>query len=215
MEKHRTLVISEYKLEGDGLISMLDKVLWLDLISESVSIKNATEQFNFDDMGLVIFNHSCRDSEFVHEISALKKQFHSSKFFIIAPTNSLSIVSQLLKLGVSGYFLKTSCQENLIYALQSVVKNEIFLPEDISQGLLHKFIFQSQTNSDTHDETCLTKREKDILKLLVNAESSSQIANELFISELTVNTHRKHILKKMGFTNTASLIKYALQNGLV
>lgn len=215
MERHSTLVISEYKLEGDGLVSILNDIAWLDLISESVNIQRAKEQFNYDDTGLVIFNQSHNDTELIYQITGLKNHFRSSKFFIIAPSNSISIVSQLLKIGISGYFLKTSCKENLIHAIQNVVDNEIFLPEDVSQKLLHNFILQNQNTTNLHDESCLTKRERDILKLLVNAESSSQIAGELFISELTVNTHRKHILKKMGFNNTASLIKYALQNGLV
>ncbi len=215
MESHRTLVLAEQKLEGDSLVALLKTVNWMNLSKEAICINKLSEQIFHHRPDLIVMNINQGDAKFIQQYSSVKGQFPNTKIFVIALSNNVYLVSQLLKLGLSGYILKTASQEKLFDALNCVINNEVYLPEDISQKLLKNFIEQHQNGNSCQDGSCLTKREHDILKLLINAESSSQIADELFISELTVNTHRKHILKKMGFSSTASLIKYALENGIV
>lgn len=215
MENHRTLVLAEQKLDGDSLVALLNNVNWMNVNKEAVCISNISEQIFHHRPDLIVININQGDAKFIQQFSLVKGQFPNTKIFVIAMSNNVYLISQLLKLGASGYFLKTSSQEKLFDALSCVVNNEVYLPDDISKKLVKNFIEQHHNGTTCQDGSCLTKREHDILKLLVNAESSAQIADELFISELTVNTHRKHILKKMGFNSTASLIKYALENGIV
>lgn len=215
MENYHTLVLAEQKLEGDSMVALLKNLNWMNIPKEAICISKISEQIFHHRPDLIVFNVNQGDAKFIEQFSSIKGQFPSSKLFVIAMSNNVYLISQLLKLGASGYFLKTASQEMLFDALNSVVNNEVYLPEDISKKLVKNFIDQNQHNNTCQDGSCLTKREHDILKLLINAESSAQIADELFISELTVNTHRKHILKKMGFNSTASLIKYALENGIV
>lgn len=214
MEDHRTLVIAEQKLEGDGLIALLKNLPWISLISKTESIENITKKFSSDNIDLIVVDINHIDSELMFLFSNIKGHFNKSKFFVISSSDNITFVSQLLKLGINGYIHKSASQENLTEALETIANNEIFLQDNISQKLLQNFTIHHKNSNDCQDGSCLTKREHDILMLLVNAKSSSQIADELFISELTVNTHRKHILKKMGFSSTASLIKYAVENGI-
>jgi len=216
MENHRTLVLAEQKLEGDSLMALLKNVDWMSLNKEAICISKISEQIFHHRPDLIVININNGDAKFIQQFSLVKGKFPNTKIFVIAMSNNVYLISQLLKLGAAGYFLKTASQEELFDALNCVMNNEVYLPDDISKKLVRNFIDQHQQGINTcQDGSCLTKREHDILKLLINAESSAQIADELFISELTVNTHRKHILKKMGFNSTASLIKYALENGIV
>lgn len=215
MENYQTLVLAEQKLEGDCMVALLKNLNWMSISKEAICLNKISEQSFHHRPDLIVFNVNQGDAKFIEQFSSVKVQFPSSKLFVIAMSNNVYLISQLLKLGASGYFLKTAPQEKLFDALNCVINNEVYLPDDISKKLVKNFIDQNQHNNTCQDGSCLTRREHDILKLLINAESSAQIANELFISELTVNTHRKHILKKMGFNSTASLIKYALENGIV
>jgi DNA-binding NarL/FixJ family response regulator len=124
-----------------------------------------------------------------------------------------SIIKQALNAGATGYLLKNSGIEELVKAILTVIKNEKYYSNEIAQ-----ILFSEKQKADDKKEKAffhdnLSKREVQILMLLVKEYSSQKIADELFISKRTIEGHRKNIMSKLGIKTTVGLVVYALQNG--
>jgi DNA-binding NarL/FixJ family response regulator len=107
--------------------------------------------------------------------------------------------------GASGYVLKNATREELIEAINVVVKGKTYLSFEVSQTMKNK----------PADDIILTRREQEVLKLIADGMTNSEIAQNLFISTTTVDTHRKNLLEKFGAKNTASLIRMAMQMQII
>lgn len=128
------------------------------------------------------------------------------KILAISYFNQRSYVSRMMENGAKGYILKNSTEEEIIEAITNVLSGKEHLSEEISDILLKKH------NSD---ETFLTRRELEILRLIADGYTNAVIADKLFVSPLTVDSHRKNLIMKLDAKNTASLIKIALSKGLI
>lgn len=118
------------------------------------------------------------------------------------------LVKEILKEGVNGYVLKKDSRSELLNAINDVMEGKIFLSQDINKLLMENLQFPEQ-------EKLLTPREREILKLIAEEYSNKQIAEELFISERTVETHRKNIFRKTKTQSLVGLIKFAYANNLI
>lgn len=158
-----------------------------------------------------------------HEsLRGLFEHFKASKILVITPSLNEWFLSSLLHLGANGLFITTDHASKLSEAICVLNRTGIFLPDNLVEKLHcevnHKMDLIPKSTIDDEDRIeldALTSREIEILKLMVKGEPSSQIAGELFISESTVFTHRKHILKKLGFNSTPVLIRCALEQGVI
>ncbi|MGC4023533.1 MAG: response regulator transcription factor [Cyclobacteriaceae bacterium] len=130
------------------------------------------------------------------------------KVIVLSMHDDPSVVRELLRAGISGYVLKKDTHTTLSEALQKVIDNKRFLSDEISDLLIH-------LSDGTEDQHVLTAREEEILRLIAKEYTSRQIAEILLVSERTVETHRKKIIRKTGATNLVALIKYAYANNLV
>ncbi|QJB35104.1 response regulator transcription factor [Chitinophaga oryzae] len=133
---------------------------------------------------------------------------------IIALTNFMEshYIKQMLRNGASGYLLKNTDQEALVAAIEQVYNGEQFLDAGIKQQLLHEMLTGQRSSGY---EIPLTRREKEILQLIAEEHSNQQIAEKLFISLRTVETHRLNLTQKLAVKNTAGLVKEAIKRGLV
>jgi two-component system nitrate/nitrite response regulator NarL len=129
------------------------------------------------------------------------------KIILLSMHDDPAVVKEMLREGVNGYLLKKDSHRTLNDALQKVVEGKRFLSDDISEILIH--------SRDEEEKGVLTMRETEILRLVAKEFNSRQIAEILFISERTVETHRKNILRKTGASNLVGLIKYAYANNLI
>lgn len=146
----------------------------------------------------------------------LCKQVHKNhpEIKIIALTNFMEshYIKQMLRNGASGYLLKNTDEETLVAAIEKVYHGEQYLDAGIKQQLLHEMLTGQRSSGY---QIPLTRREKEILKLIAEEHSNQQIAEKLFISLRTVETHRLNLTQKLAVKNTAGLVKEAIKRGLV
>lgn len=146
----------------------------------------------------------------------LTKQVHklnpNIRIIAFSSFDETRYVRQIMRNGACGYLLKNVAQKTLIEAIKTVIEGEEYLDETIKKLMLHESI-SGQRRSIY--EIPLTKREKEILKLIAEEYSNQQIADTLFISLRTVETHRLNITQKLGVKNAAGLVKEAIKRGLV
>ena len=139
------------------------------------------------------------------------------KFNIIIINIKISIlkldyIKQIIRSGASGYLLKNADQQTILSAINSVMNGEENIDESIKKILIQESISGQRRSLF---DIPLTKREKEILKLIANGNSNQEIADKLFISLRTVETHRFNLTQKLDVKNAAGLVKEAIKRGLV
>ena len=120
-----------------------------------------------------------------------------------------SLIKLMLSSGAKGYVLKNAGQEVLTQAIETVYEGKMYLDETVHDIVINSMVTQSK-KSDTPYPT-ISKREKDVLQLILEEYTTQEIADKLFISFGTVETHRRNMMIKVGAKNTAGLVKFALE----
>jgi DNA-binding NarL/FixJ family response regulator len=138
----------------------------------------------------------------------ISKKYPAIKMIALTNVDVLTQMKQMLQKGCLGYLLKDVSPEILINAIETVNRGEQFLHETLKKQLLNSL-------SGQDDKQLITRREKEILKLILEENTNQDIANKLFLSLRTVENHRNNLLQKLNVKNTAGLVKVALQEGLV
>ncbi len=143
------------------------------------------------------------------ELAAIiSKKFPSVKMIALTNVDVLTQMKQMLQKGCLGYLLKDVSPQILVSAIETVYTGEQFLNENLKKQLLSSL-------SGQDEKQVITRREKEILKLILEENTNQEIANKLFLSLRTVENHRNNLLQKLNVKNTAGLVKIALQEGLV
>ena len=138
----------------------------------------------------------------------ISKKYPSVKMIALTNVDVLTQMKQMLQKGCLGYLLKDVSPQILINAIETVNNGEQFLNENLKKQLLSSLTGQE-------NKQIITRREKEILKLILEENTNQDIANKLFLSLRTVENHRNNLLQKLNVKNTAGLVKVALQEGLV
>ena len=138
----------------------------------------------------------------------ISKKYPAVKMIALTNVDVLTQMKQMLQKGCLGYLLKDVSPEVLVKAIETVHAGEQFLHEELKQQLLNSL-------SGQDNKQLITRREREILKLIVDENTNQDIAGKLFLSLRTVENHRNNLLQKLSVKNTAGLVKVAIQEGLV
>lgn len=142
----------------------------------------------------------------------VKKEFPSIKIITLSMNGEGSLVNQMIEESdISGYLLKNIGQTEFLKALEKIAAGGIYFSDDVLQEMLKA----SERKKEADEETKLTNREVEIVRLIEKEYSNKQIAEELFLSERTVETHRKNIFRKTKTNSVIGLIKYAYERKLI
>ena len=143
------------------------------------------------------------------------KELPEIKVIILSMHEDEEYISKVVEARASGYLGKEVEKEEILLAIKRVYGGGNYYSENVSKMMIEGFVKKTTSIGDDGPAVHLTNREKEILKLVVDGASSKAIAEELFISIRTVETHRNNILQKLNVKNSAELVKYALKHKLV
>jgi two-component system response regulator NreC len=124
-------------------------------------------------------------------------------------------IFQVLGAGASGYVLKQAASKELISAIQTVWRGEPYLSPTVSRRVLEEFIRRGKAISEPDSYDTLTDREREVLQLVAEGHTSKEIGKLLHLGVKTVETHRSHVMDKLGIRGTAALTQYAIQKGII
>ena len=160
----------------------------------------------FDGEGMME-TEALHKEHFVEMHDRLKKEFPNLKIIGMSTFNERSYIAQMIQNGADGFLVKSASKEEIETAISSVLDGKMHLSSDAG--------ISTSEQKELKNQPTLTSREKEILTLISEGFTNPQIAEKLFISLYTVETHRKNLLSKFNTNNTASLIKIAATNGLL
>lgn len=138
----------------------------------------------------------------------IAKSYRQIKIIALTNIDVVALIKKILQQGVMGYLLKDASPEIIVNAIESVYNGEQFIQDELKQQLLNSL-------SSHNAKQIVTRREKEILQLIVDEFTNQEIADKLFLSLRTVENHRNNLLQKLEVKNTAGLVKVAIQEGLV
>ncbi len=197
----------------EGLKGMLEENPEIDLRFTVSDPWIAETQLIENPVAVLLLDIHLDDEDGIEWCQKWKKQFPDLKIIGLSNLHQAAIIKNMLKLGASGYLLKNTGKEELILALKTVASGQQYLPQNIVKTLLDESIY-GHSNQGTYVPK-LTRREKEILKLIADEHTTSEISAILHISTDTVETHRSNLLQKIGARNSAGLIRMAMEKGLI
>jgi len=210
----KTLIVEDHLMVRAGLRALLEKAGGIDVIGEASNGQEAillAQKLNPDVLVMDIRMPLMNGIQAAEKIRELKLP---TRIVLLSMYSEEGLIQQALKSGAKGYVLKSSASEELIWAVQAAYRGETFLSEPVSSILSDK---ASQTHKgealDPFDT--LSPREKEILQLIAEEHTSGEIAEQLSISEKTVEKHRTHLMEKLSVRNLAGLARLAVKYGLV
>jgi DNA-binding NarL/FixJ family response regulator len=150
----------------------------------------------------------------VETTKLINKEFPSIKIIALTSYNTKSFIANMIDIGAASYIVKNSSPEEMITTINQVIEKGFYYNEEVLNVIQENLINNNRKNIFFED-IILTKREREILELICNQNSTQQIAEKLFISPRTVEGHRNNLLLKTDSQNSAGLVVFAIQNKIV
>ena len=192
--------IDDHLLFAQGVYSLIGTESFIQELSHAQSFKKGLEEVKRIQPDIILLDYFLPDSDGIASIRELKKVSVSSKIILLTMENNPNIVDKCRMEGAIGYLPKSISKKALIQALNNAIEGIPTFPESTgenTQGL--------ETYSKLN---ILSKREKEIAYLIAEGWTSAEIAEKLFLSDLTVNTHRRNLIQKLGLKNSAQLVAF-------
>lgn len=213
--KIKVAIIDDHPMVISGLTNMLSPFSQFEIISSFLSGDDflAKEHIQLPDVALLdIVMPGTHGSDLAR---AIKKRYPDTRLLAISSINTPGQIRQMIKNGCSGFLLKNTDQQVLVEAIEAVHRGEEYIEEKIKEQFLQNFFsFREKLGPRPDFALTLTRREKEILKLIIQEHTNQHIAEKLFISLRTVETHRFNLQQKLKVNNLIGLIKVAIQMGL-
>lgn len=204
----KLFLVDDHHIVLDGLKSMFDQDSWFTIIGTASNAEDAIKAIESNKPDILLTDYSLPGANGLDLCVQVKTKYPDVKRVILSMHDEGVLVKQILKEGVDGYLLKSIQQLELKNALLQIVKGMPYVSPEITRLVLSDL-------SNEQPAELLSEREREILNLIAKENSNKQIAEKLFISERTVETHRKNIFRKTNTTSLVGLIKYAFANNLI
>lgn len=215
MNKINILVADDHEVMRDGITSTLIEEEIVNTIYEASNGKEtlATCQAH-DDIDIVLLDISMPDMDGIEAASRIKEEHPNIEVIAFSMLDDIEFIRKMLKAGASGYVLKNAGRSDLVQAIRNVSKGNPFYSNDVTMRIM-KGISSSESPKIENSPISLTDREIEILQLIAQEYTNQEIADKLYISKRTVDTHRTNLLQKTNSKNTAGLVRYAIRNNLI
>lgn len=211
-KKYKILITDDHRMFAEGLKAMLMTRRNLTAPHIADSGYQALEMLNNEHFDLLITDINMPEMSGIELTREVKSRFPSVKILVITMHDDQEIVNEILMSEADGYILKNSGRDEFFKAIDSILEDSTYYSNEVLSVLLTRVRKESKINNNTRN---LTERELEILSLIAQEYSSGQIAEKLFISKHTVDTHRKNILQKTETRTLVGLIRFAWENNLI
>ena len=210
--KLRILIVDDHQILIDGIEAMLQDVDNFEVVGKLLDGKLALSYLSNNPVDILLTDLYMPKMTGIELTQKVKKDFPDVKVLALSVSYDVSIVHDLMDAGISGFILKTIGRSELIEAINEVSKGNVYFSREVSNEILRSLANRNDLEEETYR---LTDREIEILKLIAQEFSNADIAKQLYISERTVETHRKNIYRKTNTKTIVGLIKYAVERKLI
>jgi DNA-binding NarL/FixJ family response regulator len=212
----RVLLVDDYSILRDGLRALLrssERIKLLDGQDHVAEVGRLLEALKPDVVLLELWLPGMSGLAAIEEV---KQRAPQSRVLVLSVHESEAYVRSAFQLGADGYVLKSSPPAELLDGIDSVVRGRRFISEALSEHIVSRYLEQGDQPRAMHATLdALTRREREILRMIAEGRRNREIAGALFVSVKTVEKHRSNLMNKLDLHNTAALTSFAVENGLV
>ena len=203
----KLFIVDDHYMVIEGIHSLLKDESNIDWMGHAGNAASCMAFLNQQQPDIILMDINLPDTSGIDLCKTVKEKYPGIYIIALSTFNQQSFIEKMMNNGASGYVIKNATQQELMEAINNVAKGKQFLSFDAALA-----IRKQEKHSDV---PLVTRREKEVLELIADGMTNKDIAQKLFISITTVDTHRKNLLTKFGSRNTASLIKTAMQHNLI
>ncbi len=210
---YNIIIADDHKMFLDGLLSIFAEVPAYNILLTAHSGKNIIKYIDINPdqpIDLVITDISMPDVDGITLNNHIKKTRPEIKTLVVSMHTDTKMIDTLVKNNVDGFISKNSEKEELLKAVATILNGEKYFSQSVRDVYMQSVFVKQKSEIQS-----LTKREKDVLKLIAEEYTTDEIAEKLFLSKHTINSYRKTLLLKLNVKNLAGLTKYAIKLGLV
>jgi len=209
----RVLLADDHKIMRDGLRALLDKVADVQVVAEAENGRDAVRMAKELKPNVIIMDMSMPELNGIDATRQILEEFPEMRVIALSMHSDKRFLSQVFRAGAVGYLLKDCAFDELALAVQSVVKGEKYLSPKLTNVVVDNFMRPSSLSLPAVSMT-LTPREREVIQLIAEGETTKQIATQLHVSIKTIETHRSQLMQKLGVNSVAQLTKFAIREGL-
>lgn len=214
-EKIRLILADDHKIIRDGIRSLLQNESRYEIIGEAENGDEAVALVEKLKPHLVIMDINMPVLDGIDATRIITEKYTDTSVLVLTMTSEQEHIKKMIEAGAGGYILKNSGREELISAIDTIVKGRNYFSDEVKNAIMQNMVQKQARNDKIAGEPIpLTRREKDVLNLILKEFTNYEIAEKLFISVRTVDAHRRNLLEKTGARNTAGLVKFAIENHL-
>lgn len=205
----RVFIVDDHPVVIEGIRSLLLKENDIEWVGQAMNASSCLGFFVNNLADVVLMDISMPGMDGVELCANMKEKYPGIFILGLSTFNQGLYIKKMMENGASGYILKNSTKEELIKAIHTVNDGGIFFSGEAGQAL------QEYQKSSMAELPVLTPREKEILLLIAEGYTNPQIAGKIFLSQFTIDSHRKNLLAKLNVKNTASLVRLAVERKLI
>lgn len=201
----RIFIVDDHYMVIEGIRSLLQNEKGIEWCGHAMNAISCLAFLQQEQPDVILMDINLPDKSGIDLCKEVKEKYPSVFIIGLSTFNQQSFIQKMMDNGASGYVLKNATREELMEAITVVEKGKTYLSFEVSQTMKNK----------PENNIVLTRREKEVLELIASGMTNNEIAQKLFISSTTVDTHRKNLLAKFEVKNTALLIRMAAQKQLI
>ena len=213
MKKIKLLIVDDHQLVLDGLKTLIKDVPGFVLAGEANSGDDALRLARSCQFDIALMDIEMSGKNGIETTRELLREYPKAKILALTMYNEKEIINKVMEAGASGYVLKNVNKAELIDEIKKIADGQKYLSSDVVTTLLGKGATKIGADLEENGFEKPTKREVEIVRLIVQGLSNREIGEKLFISPRTVDTHRTNVMEKLQVKNIAGLIRYAIKSG--
>jgi DNA-binding NarL/FixJ family response regulator len=203
----KLFIVDDHYMVIEGIHSLLQNEKDIDWMGHASNAASCLSFLQHEKPDVILMDINLPDKNGIDLCKEVKEKYPAINILGLSTFNQQSFIEKMISSGASGYLLKNATQQELMEGINTVIKGKQYLSFDAAVAV---------RKTDTDNEIpIITRREKEVLELIANGLTNNEMAERLFISASTIDTHRKNLLAKFGARNTASLIKIVMQFNLL
>jgi len=215
MHKKKVLIADDHALVREGIVAFLKDCDDIEVIAEASDGLEAIEKTNKYHPDIIIMDINMPKLGGLEATVEIKRMYPHIKVLVLTQYEDREYISRFLKAGVSGYLLKKAVGSDLITALQTIMRGELYLYSSIASEVVAGYLQGEKKINGEMPYEKLSDREKQVLKLVAEGHTHKEAADMLSISVKTVMAHQTNIGEKLDIHTRAGLIKFAIQKGII
>ncbi len=212
----KILIADDHTMFVDGIESILRNETDVELVAKCYDGNSVFNLLKENDIDVLLLDVNLPDISGIDVCKRLRKEYPKLRVLALSMYNEESFISEILKNGASGYILKNTGRAELMKAIQLVHEGQTYFSDAVTQTIMKSMVKGNDSSNKKKKEfPKISRREKEVLQLIIEEFTTQEIANQLFISLKTVESHRSNLLAKLNVRNTAGLVRLTIENNLL